>query len=163
VSYPRINSNKELPSADLKAGMGVSFQFHHPKDAQACYRPQSGHSSVDRHKECPSLLRHSWWGCFIICRIMVSFDGTQDREPVERPFHHLWIDGGETEKRPPYPPRVIGSAQVNGSFLWDTTLVFIQRCLFNTMKSSKPEIIRLSGDPEAQGIAWRHAISTSHK
>jgi hypothetical protein len=43
---------------------------------------------------------------------MVSFDGTQDREPVERPFHDLWIDGGEIEKRPPYPQRVIEPAKI---------------------------------------------------
>jgi hypothetical protein len=42
---------------------------------------------------------------------MVSFDVAQDREPVERPFHDLWIDGGETEKRPPYPQRVIEPAK----------------------------------------------------
>ena len=29
------------------------------------------------------------WGCFKTCKIMVSFDVAQDREPVERPFHHL--------------------------------------------------------------------------
>jgi hypothetical protein len=29
----------------FKGGMG---------DAQACYRPQRGQRSVDRHKECPS-------------------------------------------------------------------------------------------------------------
>jgi hypothetical protein len=29
---------------------------------------------------------------------MVSFDVAQDREPVERPFHDLWIDGGETSQ-----------------------------------------------------------------
>jgi hypothetical protein len=49
-----------------------------------------GQRSVDRHKECPSLWRHCSWGCFIICKTMV-------------PFHYLWIDGGETEKRPPCP------------------------------------------------------------
>jgi hypothetical protein len=27
------------------------------------------------------------------------------------PFHDLWIDGGETEKRPPYPHRVIEPAK----------------------------------------------------
>ncbi|MBN1833866.1 MAG: hypothetical protein JW896_17320, partial [Deltaproteobacteria bacterium] len=50
-----------------------------------------------------------------ICKIMVSFDFDHDREPacpelveeVERPFYDLWINGGETEKRPPYPQRVI--------------------------------------------------------
>jgi hypothetical protein len=51
-----------------------------------------GQRSVDRHKERPSLWVHCSWGCFIICKIMV-------------PFHDLWIDGGETEKRPPCPQR----------------------------------------------------------
>ena len=51
----------------------------------------------------------------------------QDREPVERPFHHLWTDGGETEKRPPCPPRVIEPAQNYGSYFWDTTLTYIRR------------------------------------
>jgi hypothetical protein len=92
--------------------MGASFQFHHPKDVQACYRPQRGQRSVDRHKECPSLWVHCLWGCFIICKIMVSFDVAQDREPVERPFHDLWIHGCETEKRPPYPHRVIKPAKI---------------------------------------------------
>jgi hypothetical protein len=27
------------------------------------------------------------------------------------PFHDLWIDGGETEKSPPYPQRVIELAK----------------------------------------------------
>ena len=44
----------------------------------------------------------------------------QDHEPacpelveeVEWPFHDLWIDGGETEKRPPYPQRVINPAKI---------------------------------------------------
>jgi hypothetical protein len=52
-----------------------------------------GQRSVDRHKECPSLWVHRSWGCFIICKIMV-------------PFHDFWIDGGETEKRPPCPLRI---------------------------------------------------------
>ncbi len=87
--------------------MGVSFQFQHPKDAQACNRPQKGQRSVDRpatipagkHKERPSLWDHCSWGCFIICKIMV-------------PFHDLWIDGGETEKRPPSPQLVIEPAKI---------------------------------------------------
>jgi hypothetical protein len=29
------------------------------------------------------------WGCFKTCIKLVSFDVAQDREPVERPFHHL--------------------------------------------------------------------------
>jgi hypothetical protein len=28
------------------------------------------------------------------------------------PFHDLWIDGGETEKRPPCPQRVIEPAKI---------------------------------------------------
>ena len=28
----------------------------------------------------------------------------QDHEPVEWPFHDLWTDGDETEKRPLCPP-----------------------------------------------------------
>jgi hypothetical protein len=28
------------------------------------------------------------------------------------PFHDLWIDGGETEKRPPCPQRVIEPAKM---------------------------------------------------
>jgi hypothetical protein len=137
VSCLRINLNNKYLLHRFKGGMGVSFQFHHPKDAQACYRLQSeeprpevgvllkkkadligamqpraqftcnstrtcysrrhylafsrGQRSVDRHRECPSLWVHCSWGCFIICKIMV-------------PFHDLWIDGGETEKRPPCPP-----------------------------------------------------------
>jgi hypothetical protein len=101
--------------------MRVSFHFHHPKDAGARNRPQKGQRSVDRHKECPSLWVHCSWGCFIICKIMVSFDAAQDREPVERPFHDLWIHGGETEKRPSCPPCCIESAQNYGSNFWDTT------------------------------------------
>jgi hypothetical protein len=90
--------------------MGVSFQFHHPKDARACYRPQSGQSSVDRHKECPSLWRHCWWGCSIVCTIMV-------------PLHDLWRDGGETEKRSPSPQRLIEFVQKYGAlFLGDERL-----------------------------------------
>ena len=46
---------------------------------------------------------------------MVSFDVAQDREPVERPFHDLWRNGGETEKRPLYPPRVMEFAPNFGS------------------------------------------------
>ena len=38
------------------------------------------------------------------------------------PFHDLWIDGGETEKRPPFPPCVIEPAQNYGSYFWDTAL-----------------------------------------
>jgi len=38
------------------------------------------------------------------------------------PFHDLWIDGGETEKRSPYPPGIIESAQNYGSYFWDTTI-----------------------------------------
>ena len=110
MSRLRSNSNKEIPTADSKGGMGVSFQFRHPKDARAYNRPQSEQVSVDRHKKCPSLWRHCLWGCPIICRIMV-------------PFHNLWTDGGETEKRPPCPPRVIEPAQNYGSYFWDTTLV----------------------------------------
>jgi hypothetical protein len=53
-----------------------------------------GQRLVDRHKECPSLWGHCWWGCFMICKIMV-------------PFHDLWIDGGETEKRLPCPQRIL--------------------------------------------------------
>ena len=90
--------------------MGVSFQFRHPKDARACNRPQSGQRPVDRHKEFPSLWKHCSWGCSIICKNMV-------------PFHDLWTDGGETEKRPPCPPRVTEPAQTYGSYFWDTTLV----------------------------------------
>jgi len=33
VSCPRSNLNKRVLTADSKGGMGVSFQFHHPKDA----------------------------------------------------------------------------------------------------------------------------------
>ncbi len=40
------------------------------------------------------------------------------------PFHDLWTDGGETEKRPPCPPRVTEPAQTHGSYFWDTTLDF---------------------------------------
>ena len=29
------------------------------------------------------------------------------------PFHDLWIDGGETEKRPSCPQRIIGSVKKN--------------------------------------------------
>jgi len=50
VTCPKINLNK--------GGMGISFQFHHPKDARACNRPHSGQRSVDRHKKCLSLWRH---------------------------------------------------------------------------------------------------------
>ena len=89
--------------------MGVSFQFRHPKDARACNRPQSGQRPVDRHKEFPSLWKHCSWGCSIICKNMV-------------PFHDLWTDGGETEKRPPCPSRVIEPTQNYGSYFWDTTL-----------------------------------------
>ena len=53
---------------------------------------------------------------------MVSFDVAQDREPVERPFHDLWINGGEPEKR---PPCVIEPAQNYGSYFWDTTLAHV--------------------------------------
>jgi hypothetical protein len=80
-----------------------------PKDASACNRPQSGQRPVDRHKEFPSLWKHCSWGCSIICKNMV-------------PFHDLWTDGGETEKRPPCPPRVTEPAQTYGSYFWDTTL-----------------------------------------
>ena len=51
VSCLRINLNDRYLLHKFKGGMGVSFQFHHPKDAQACYRPQRGQRSVDRHKE----------------------------------------------------------------------------------------------------------------
>jgi len=124
VLCPRGNSNRKVPIADSKEGMGVSFQFRHSKDAWA--RPQSEQGSVDRHKECPSLWQHCSWGRFIICRIMVSFDVAQDRELVERPFHDLWTDGGETEKRLPCPP--ITSNRICSelwSYFWDTTLGFV--------------------------------------
>ena len=103
--------------------MGVSFQFRHPRDARACNRPQSEQGSVDRHKKCPSLWRHCSWGCFIICRIMVSFDVAQDREPVERPFHHLWTDGDATKKRPPCTLTGLWRRRHYVSYFWDTTLV----------------------------------------
>jgi hypothetical protein len=111
MSCFRINLNNAYLLHRFKGGMGVSFHFHHPKDAQVCYRPQSeelrpkvgafsrGQRSVDRHKECPSLWVHGSWGCFITCKIMV-------------PFHDLWIDGGETEKKPPYPQGVIEPAKI---------------------------------------------------
>ena len=99
VSCLRINLNNKYLLHSFKGCMGVSFQFHHPKDAQACYRPQRGQRSVDRHKECPSLWVHGSWGCFITCKTMV-------------PFHDLWIDGGETEKRPPCTQRVIEPAKI---------------------------------------------------
>jgi hypothetical protein len=94
-----MNLNNKYLLHRFKGGMGVSFQFHHPKDAQACYRPQRGQRSVDRHKECPSLWVRGSWGCFIICKMMV-------------PFHDLWIDGGESEKRPLYPRLVIQPAKI---------------------------------------------------
>jgi hypothetical protein len=50
VSCLRINLNDRYLLHKFKGGMEVSFQFHHPKDAQACYRPQRGQRSVDRHK-----------------------------------------------------------------------------------------------------------------
>jgi hypothetical protein len=61
--------------------------------------------------------------------MMVSFDVAQDHEPacpelveeVEWPFHDLWIDGGETEKRPPCPQVVTESEHLK-RFFWDTTL-----------------------------------------
>jgi hypothetical protein len=56
---------------------------------------------------------------------MVSFDVTQDREsldhardlepverPVERPFHDLWRNGGESEKRSPCPQRVMEPVKI---------------------------------------------------
>jgi hypothetical protein len=43
---------------------------------------------------------------------MVPFDFAQGREPVERPFHDLWIDGGVTEKRLPCTQRVIEPAKI---------------------------------------------------
>ena len=141
MSWPRSNSNEEVHTADSMGGMGVSFQFRHPKDARACYRPQSGQSSVDRHKECPSLWRHCSWGCFIICRIMV-------------PFHNLWTDGGETEKRPPCPPsRVIESAQDSRSHFRDTTLapkLVDHLCRFSPCKAL------LLGSPsvDTDRLAW---------
>jgi hypothetical protein len=139
----RINLNNKYLLHRFKGGMGVSFHFHHPKDAQASNRPQCeeprpkvvasskekarfdwgystpsiayvqnntrackswrhylafsrGQRSVDRHKECPSLWVQCSWGCSIICINTV-------------PFHDLWIDGGETEKRPPCPCPPYGS------------------------------------------------------
>jgi hypothetical protein len=53
---PEITRIKSFCNS-LKGGTGVSFQFRHPKDAQAYSRPQSGQASEDRHKECPSLWR----------------------------------------------------------------------------------------------------------
>jgi hypothetical protein len=41
------------------------------------------------------------------------------------PFHDLWRDGGETEKRPPYPPDIIESAQNDGICFSDTILALI--------------------------------------
>ncbi len=110
VSCLRSNLSIKVPVTDSKGGMGVSFQFRHPKDARACNRPQSGQRPVDRHKEFPSLWKHCSWGCSIICKIMV-------------PFHDLWTDGGETEKRPPCPPRVLEPTQNYGSYFWNTTIV----------------------------------------
>jgi hypothetical protein len=107
----------------FKGGMGISFQFHHAKDAQAYNRPQRGQRSVDRHKKCPSLWVHCSWGCFIICRIMV-------------PFHDLWIDGGETEKRSPYPHRVMNLLK-----LWK---VFLRHDIAKGKEEMKKTIIILA-------------------
>jgi hypothetical protein len=90
LSCPRVNLNNKYLLHRFKGSM---------EDAQACYRPQRGQRSEDRHKECPSLWVHFSWGCFIICKIMV-------------PFHDLWIDGGETEKRLPYPQHIIEPAKI---------------------------------------------------
>ena len=60
-----------MSSTDSKGGMGVSFKFHHPKDARACSRPQSEQVSVDRHKECLSLWRHCSWLIFDSCQKIV--------------------------------------------------------------------------------------------
>jgi hypothetical protein len=100
VSCLRMNLNNKYFLYRFKGGMGISFQFHYRKDAQACYHPQREQRSVDRHRECPSLWGHCSWGCFIICKMMV-------------PFHDLWIDGGETEKRSPYPQRVIEPTKIS--------------------------------------------------
>jgi hypothetical protein len=39
------------------------------------------------------------------------------------PFHDLWVDGGETEKRPPWPQCVIEPAKNHGRYFRDTTLM----------------------------------------
>jgi hypothetical protein len=63
------------------------------------------------------------------------------------PFHDLWTDGGETEKRPPCPPHVTEPAQTHGSYFWDTTLVgrnesrtYVDIVMDNTQSFSKDTI-----------------------
>ena len=40
LSCLKINLNNKYVLHRFKGRMGVSFHFHYPKDAQACYRPQ---------------------------------------------------------------------------------------------------------------------------
>jgi hypothetical protein len=146
LEYPvlrlRSNLSIKVPTADLKGGMGISFQFRRPKDAQACNRPQRGQRSVDRsatipadqHKECPSLWVHFSWGCFIICKIMVSFDVapfgpsstlSSDRRELMAEGRTVSLSNGRSTtsgqmvanlKRDPHAPRVIEPARNYGSY-----------------------------------------------
>jgi hypothetical protein len=92
----RINLNNKYLLHRSKGAWGSLFISTTQKTPKPVTAPNVKRS-VDRHKKCPSLWVHCSWGCFIICKIMV-------------PFHDLWIDGGETEKRPPWPQFNLGSS-----------------------------------------------------
>jgi hypothetical protein len=81
-----LNNNYLLDR--FKGGMGVSFHFHHPKDAQACNRLQC-------EEPRPKVVASS-----------------KEKARFDWGYSTLWIDGGETGKRPPYPQRVIEPAKI---------------------------------------------------
>ena len=72
------------------------------KNARRCGDIARGAASQYAELWCPSTLLHS----------ARAHGRVQDREPVERPFHDLWTDGGETEKRPPCPQRLTESVRI---------------------------------------------------
>ena len=85
-------------------GLGVSFQVQTHKTPLPLPPPSSGRKGL-RTGTCDvfRLNKLVLWGCCHICKNEVSFDVAQDREPVERPFHHLRTNGLSLKRDPKTP------------------------------------------------------------
>ena len=85
-------------------GMGVSFQASHPHDSSASYRDPIRRSERPGQAHTRSVAQKLvLWGFCHICKNEVSFDVAQDREPVERPFHHLRTNGVSLKRDSRFP------------------------------------------------------------
>jgi hypothetical protein len=74
----------------------------------------------------------------------------QDREPVERPFHDLWTDGGESEKRSPCPTCHRTCSELWKLFLRHDTRGFSQ--IFSSTENSNDSATEAQRQKEGKRI-----------